>query len=84
MNDILFDYLNDFYTTYLDNILIYSNNKLEHKEHIKKVLEQLCSTRLQANIKKCKFSIKYTKYLGFIISIDSIKVDLEKVVVIHD
>ncbi len=38
MNNILFDYLNVFYTTYLDNILIYSENKLEHKEHIKKVL----------------------------------------------
>ncbi len=38
MNNILFDNLNVFYTAYLDNILIYSKNKLEHKEHIKKVL----------------------------------------------
>jgi hypothetical protein len=38
MNDILFDYLDDFYTIYLDDILIYSNNELEHKEYIKKVL----------------------------------------------
>src|SRR5947209_17491524 len=84
MNNILFDYLDNFYTTYLDNILIYLDNELKHKEHVKKVLEQLCSTGLQANIKKCKFNIKCTKYLGFIISIDSIKVDLEKVVVIHN
>jgi hypothetical protein len=38
MNNILFYYLNIFCTAYLDNILIYSKNKLEHKEHIKKVL----------------------------------------------
>jgi hypothetical protein len=38
MNDILFDYLDDFYTAYLDDILIYLDNELEHKEHIKKVL----------------------------------------------
>jgi hypothetical protein len=41
MNDVLFDYLDDFYTAYLDDILIYSNNKLEHEEHIYKVLERL-------------------------------------------
>jgi hypothetical protein len=38
MNDILFNYLDDFYIAYLDNILIYLDNKLEYKLHIKKVL----------------------------------------------
>jgi hypothetical protein len=41
MNDVLFNYLDDFCTAYLDNILIYSNNKLEHEEHVHKVLERL-------------------------------------------
>ena len=30
MNDVLFDYLDDFYTAYLDDIFIYSENKLNH------------------------------------------------------
>jgi hypothetical protein len=30
MNDVLFDYLDEFCTAYLDDILIYSDNKLEH------------------------------------------------------
>jgi len=30
MNDVLFNYLNEFYTVYLDNILIYLDNKLKH------------------------------------------------------
>ena len=38
INNILFNYLNDFYTAYLDNIMIYSKNKLEYKEYIHKVL----------------------------------------------
>ncbi|TVY54323.1 hypothetical protein LCER1_G006692 [Lachnellula cervina] len=31
INDVLFNYLDNFYTTYLNNILIYSDNPLEHK-----------------------------------------------------
>ena len=46
MNNILFDYLDNFYIAYLDNIIIYSNNKLEHKEHIHKVLLRLYKARL--------------------------------------
>ena len=38
MNDVLFDYLDDFCTAYLDDIIIYSENVLEHEEHVKKVL----------------------------------------------
>ena len=38
INDILFNYLNDFYIAYLDNIIIYSKNKLEYKKYIYKVL----------------------------------------------
>jgi len=41
INDVLFDYLNEFCTVYLDNILIYLDNKLEHQVHVKKVLERL-------------------------------------------
>ena len=38
INDVLFNYLDDFYTAYLDNIIIYSKNKLEYKEYVYKVL----------------------------------------------
>jgi hypothetical protein len=30
INNILFDYLDDFYIAYLDNILIYLENKLDY------------------------------------------------------
>ena len=79
MNDILFDYLDDFCTAYLDNILIYSDNELNHDVHVYKVLQRLQDADLQADIKKCKFSMKRTKYLDFIISTDGIEVDPEKI-----
>jgi len=35
-------------------------------------------------LKKCEFKVKHIKYLGFIISIKGIKVNLEKVKVIRN
>ncbi len=79
---MLFEYLDIFYTTYLDDILVYSNNELKHDSYIKLVLEKLCAISLQVNIKKYEFGVTKTKYLGFIISTNSIKINPEKAAVI--
>jgi hypothetical protein len=84
MNNILFDYLDDLYTIYLNNILIYSNDSFEHKIYIKLVLQRLHNISLQTNIKKYEFSITRTKYLGFIISINNILINLEKVLIVEN
>jgi hypothetical protein len=82
MNDVLFDYLDDFCTAYLDDILIYSENELEHEIHVKKVLQRLLDAGLQVDLKKCEFHVTRTRYLGFIITTNGIEVDLEKVSVV--
>ena len=82
MNNVLFDYLDNFCTAYLDDIIIYSDNELEHKTYVKKVLERFQNARLQVDIKKCEFRVKCTKYLEFIVSTNSIKTDLNKVKVV--
>ena len=79
INNILFNYLDDFCTAYLDNILIYLDNELNHDAHVHKVLQRLQDADLQADIKKCEFSVKRTKYLDFIISTDGIEVNPEKI-----
>jgi hypothetical protein len=38
MNNVLFDYLDIFCTTYLDDILIYSDDLLEYEKQVAKVL----------------------------------------------
>ena len=76
------DYLNNFIIAFVDNILIYSDNKVKYQEYIKKVLKHLQVASLQASIKKCEFSVTQTKYLGFIITLEGIKVDPEKIAVI--
>jgi hypothetical protein len=84
MNETLMEYLDDFCTAYLDDILIYSENPLDHKEHVRKVLLRLRKAGLQADIKKCEFNVTRTKYLGFVVSTDGIEVDPEKVEVIRN
>ena len=84
MNDVLFNYFNKFCTVYLDNILIYLDNKLKYKVYTKKVLERLQNMGLQVNIKKYKFRVKCIKYLRFIISTKGIKVNPKKIKVIHN
>ena len=84
MNDVLFDYLDDFCTAYLNNIIIYSEDPLKHKCYVRKVLKQLYKAGLQVDIKKSEFKVTCTKFLGFIVFINGIKVDLEKVVVIKN
>ncbi len=62
MNNVFFDYLDDFVSTYINDILIYNNSKTKHTKHVKKVLARLRKTKLQTNINKCEFSIHKTKY----------------------
>ena len=58
MNDILLEYIDDFCTVYLDNILIYSEDPLEHTAYVKKVLNRLRAAGLQVDIKKSEFWVK--------------------------
>jgi hypothetical protein len=81
---VLRDLLDEICTAYLDDILVYSEDKLLHKTHVKQVIDRLQAAGLQADIKKCEFSVKQTKYLGFIVSMDSIRVDPDKVQVVRD
>ena len=56
MNNVLFDYLDNFYTAYLDNILVYTNRTLDkHKQHIKKVLWKISEYKLLINLDKLEF-----------------------------
>ncbi len=57
INNTLCKHLNKFYTTYLNDILIYFDNELEHEIHVKLILRTLQEADLQMNIIKCKFHV---------------------------
>ena len=84
INDVLFNYLNDFCTVYVNDILIYSDNLLKHDAQVKKVLQRLKEAELQADIKKSEFSVQSTKFLSFIISTEGIAMNSEKVAVVKN
>ena len=41
MNDVLFNYFDNFCTAYLNNILIFSENPKDYEGHVRKVLLRL-------------------------------------------
>jgi len=57
INNILCKHLDKFCTAYLNDILIYFNNELEHEIHVKLILRKLRKADLQMNIIKCKFHV---------------------------
>ena len=64
---------------YLNNIIIYSNSKKEYKEYIKWVLSRLYKENMLVAIKKYKFHTKKTNFVGFIIKLKQISMDLKKI-----
>ena len=84
MNDIFSNLLNSYIVTYLDNILIYSNNMFKHHQHIEEVLKYLYKTSLYAKAEKCKFHSELVKYLGYIFSPSSLTISDDKVKIIQD
>ncbi len=67
MNDVLWNFLNDFCQAYLDDILIYSKTQKKHRQHVKMILDHLWDADLQIDIQKCKFNIKETVFLEVIV-----------------
>lgn len=68
INWALRDYLDEFCSAYVDDILIYSSGSIsQHRQHVSKVLQRLREAGLQIDIDKCEFEVQKTKYLGFVI-----------------
>ena len=84
MNDILFEYLNDFCQAYLDDILIYSKTKKDHVKHVRLILQKLREAGLQVDILKCEFHVQETKFLGLLVSIDGLRMDPAKIQAVVD
>ena len=84
INWILRDYLNEFVSTYLNDIFIYTNDFLsEHRNQIWKISTKLQIIDLYVDINKCEFKHQMTKDLKFIVEVgQNMGMNFEKIVVI--
>ncbi|GJS66893.1 reverse transcriptase domain-containing protein [Tanacetum coccineum] len=79
MNRVCKPHLDKFVIVFIDDILIYSRNEKEHKEHLKTILELLKKEELYAKFSKCEFWINTVKFLGHVIDNSGIHVDPAKI-----
>ena len=79
MNKVFMEFLDKFVVVFIDDILAYSKNEEEHKEHLRLVLEKLREHQLYAKFSKCEFWLKEVGFLGHVISGEGIAVDPTKV-----
>ena len=76
INKALGGLINIICIIYLDNILIYSKDKNKHVEHIKAVLRRLKEYSLYVKPSKYTFYTKQVKFLGFILTLEGVIIDL--------
>ena len=79
INNVIRAHLDQTAITYLDDILVYSNTQQEHTKHVKDVLRCLQEAGLKLNLKKCEFNKPEVEFLRYIIGIEGIKIDPEKI-----
>ena len=84
INNVLREYLDDFCTVYLDDIVVYSKTLEEHVEHVKRVLRALKAANLKVKRSKTEFHVRRIEFLGFIVTPGSIRMDPQKVKAVQE
>ena len=79
MNKVFMEFSDKFVVVFIDDIMVYSKNEEEHKEHLRLVLEKLREHQLYAKFSKCEFWLKEVGFLGHVISGENIAVEPTKV-----
>ena len=71
MDSILQDL--DFVFVYLDNILVASKSRKEHKQYLIILFGRLQTHGLVINLKKCQFGVEQIHFLGHCVDKDGIR-----------
>ncbi|KAL0176566.1 hypothetical protein M9458_028896, partial [Cirrhinus mrigala] len=79
MNEVFREFLHQFVLVYIDDILIYSRNMAEHRQHVQQVLHKLCQYQLYLKLEKCEFHQPSVYFLGYNISAEGVHMDQKKV-----
>ena len=78
MHRVFQPYLDQFVVVSVDDILIYSQSKREHEDHLRIVLQLLRDHQLYAKFSKCEFWLTKVRFLGHMVSASGISVSWER------
>jgi hypothetical protein len=84
INSVFMLELDKFVIVFIDNILVYSENKTDHAEHLRVVLTRLRDHQLYPKFSKCEFWLKTVPFLGHVLSKNGISIDPSKVQEVMD
>ncbi|GJY37235.1 putative reverse transcriptase domain-containing protein [Tanacetum coccineum] len=84
MNWVCKPFLDKFIIVFIDDILIYSRNKVEHEGNLKQILELLKKEELYAKFSKCNFWLSKVQFLDHVINREGVHVDPTKIESIKD
>ncbi|GJW19204.1 putative reverse transcriptase domain-containing protein [Tanacetum coccineum] len=84
MNRVCKPYLDKFVIVFIDDILIYSKTKEDHKVHLRLVLELLRKEKLYAKFSKCELWLQEVHFIGHVVNQSGIHVDPEKLKAARD
>jgi hypothetical protein len=79
VNKVFMEYLEQIVVVLIDDILVYSQTKEAHEDHLRLVLQKFRDNQLYAKFSKCDFWLKEVAFLGHIITNGGIKVDPGKI-----
>ena len=64
--------------SFMNNILIETENKEEHNKMVEEVVRKLVKNNLYIKLEKCKQKVREVRFLGVVIRLDKIKIKEEK------
>ena len=64
MHRVFQSYLDQFFVVFVDDILIYSQSKEEHEDHLRIILQALRNHQLYSKFSKCEFWLTEVRFLG--------------------
>jgi hypothetical protein len=84
INNIFRRYLDDFVIVYLNDIFIYSKTKKKHIKYVTAILKALKKADIRINGKKNVFHVRRVNFLGYILTINGVKINPIKIAAIKD
>ena len=82
MNRVFRPYVDQFVVVFIDDILVYSQDRESHDARLRVVLETLRKEQLYAKLSKCEFWLNEMSFLWHIVSKEGIRVDPKKIEVV--